>query len=203
VTLKRNTPLRAKPRSKGNRVCACGCGTEIPERTTRGAPQFYAHGHNGRISPYKLIEPEDRGYYTPCWIWKGGTSGNGYGRLSWRGHLYCAHRWFYEDAGNTIPTGLQLDHLCKVGLCVNPTHLEPVSAAENVQRSSKAKLTAAQVARIVDVRDEALAAAGPTRDGQRRRRVPNGRAIRAGLAAEYGVTPDQIKHIWGSRSWVS
>ncbi|MGL5917799.1 MAG: HNH endonuclease [Cetobacterium sp.] len=33
-----------------------------------------------------------------------------------------------------VPTGLQLDHLCRVRACVNPTHLEPVTHWENQLR---------------------------------------------------------------------
>ena len=40
-----------------------------------------------------------------------------------------------------IPEGLELDHLCKNGKCVNPAHLEPVTHAENIRRSRLAKLT--------------------------------------------------------------
>lgn len=34
-----------------------------------------------------------------------------------------------------IPEGLDLDHLCRVRQCVNPDHLEPVTARENLMRS--------------------------------------------------------------------
>jgi hypothetical protein len=41
-----------------------------------------------------------------------------------------------------IPDGLQLDHLCRVRCCVNPNHLEPVTAKENTLRSPiKFKIT--------------------------------------------------------------
>lgn len=35
-----------------------------------------------------------------------------------------------------IPEGLSLDHLCRVPLCVNPRHLEPVPLAENILRGT-------------------------------------------------------------------
>jgi hypothetical protein len=31
---------------------------------------------------------------------------------------------------------LELDHICRVRNCVNPDHLEPVTHAENMRRSS-------------------------------------------------------------------
>jgi hypothetical protein len=34
-----------------------------------------------------------------------------------------------------IPEGLEIDHLCRVQLCVNPEHLEAVTHRENMLRS--------------------------------------------------------------------
>jgi hypothetical protein len=33
-----------------------------------------------------------------------------------------------------VPVGKQIDHLCRVTLCVNPEHLEPVTCLENLLR---------------------------------------------------------------------
>lgn len=68
---------------------------------------------------------------TGCWIWIGSIDRYGYGRIHGGEH---AHRVFYEEHVGPIPPGLQLDHLCRVTLCVNPDHLEPVTAAENQRR---------------------------------------------------------------------
>lgn len=66
-----------------------------------------------------------------CWIWAGGITLNGYGNYRNRG----AHRAVYEALVGEIPDGMQLDHLCRVKSCVNPDHLEPVTASENMKRS--------------------------------------------------------------------
>jgi hypothetical protein len=66
-----------------------------------------------------------------CWIWQGRIDYKGYGR---RGDD-LAHRLSYQQHVGPIPAGLQLDHLCRVRACVNPTHLEPVTNAENQRRS--------------------------------------------------------------------
>lgn len=71
-----------------------------------------------------------------CWEWKGYVGPNGYGRLIWchrhdRKMLH-AHRVAYELMVGPIPDGLQIDHLCRNRRCVNPNHLEPVTAHTNV-----------------------------------------------------------------------
>jgi hypothetical protein len=68
-----------------------------------------------------------------CWIWTGKIQVDGYGR--WGKNGQPAHRAAYEFFIGAIPNGLQLDHLCRVRPCVNPTHLEPVTALENSRRS--------------------------------------------------------------------
>jgi len=72
-----------------------------------------------------------------CWFWTGpmwggsGEDGQSYGRTS-RGRY--AHRFSYEMAKGPIPAGMELDHLCRNRLCVNPDHLEPVTHRENILR---------------------------------------------------------------------
>ena len=51
-----------------------------------------------------------------------------------------AHRVSYEMAKGKIPDGLQLDHLCRMTLCVNPSHLEPVTPKENIRRGETAEV---------------------------------------------------------------
>jgi hypothetical protein len=68
-----------------------------------------------------------------CWFWTGGTA-FGYGNfwLNRKGRM--AHRVSYELNVGPIPEGLQIDHLCRTPLCVNPAHLEPVTIRENLMR---------------------------------------------------------------------
>lgn len=69
-----------------------------------------------------------------CWLWLGNCDRRGYGRTSGAGRERMAHRVAYELRIGPIPSGLTLDHLCRVTGCVNPAHLEPVTAAENTRR---------------------------------------------------------------------
>src|SRR5438445_11701273 len=71
-----------------------------------------------------------------CWIWIGATIPGGYGQFKLRGwrHMKLAHRVSYEHFRGPIPSGLQLDHRCRIRCCVNPEHLEAVTCATNIRR---------------------------------------------------------------------
>lgn len=73
-----------------------------------------------------------------CWRWAGGRGGKAsiYGIFTYAGVHTSAHRVAYELLIRPIPTGLVLDHLCGDTLCVNPEHVEPVTAAENRRRQA-------------------------------------------------------------------
>lgn len=101
----------------------------------------------GRIEPTRVeriwmkIERQPNG----CWLWVG-SSYNGYGRLTVRGSrgpdihgVHLAHRYVYELLVEPIPEGLELDHRCRITLCVNPAHLEPVTQSENQLRGVRAR----------------------------------------------------------------
>lgn len=66
-----------------------------------------------------------------CWRWTGAKNGSGYAS----GINTPAYRVAYEWLVGPIPTGMQLDHLCRQRDCVNPHHLEPVTKAENLRRA--------------------------------------------------------------------
>lgn len=69
-----------------------------------------------------------------CWLWTGVISDQGYGLIRRDGRYRRAHRVNYERCVGPIPSGLVLDHLCRVTRCVRPNHLEPVTSAENTRR---------------------------------------------------------------------
>ena len=71
-----------------------------------------------------------------CWLWTGVHNRNGYGVFFDGNGNRLAHRVSFIVAGNDIPDGLQLDHLCRVRNCVNPAHLEAVTGRENVIRGN-------------------------------------------------------------------
>lgn len=79
-----------------------------------------------------------------CWVWKAALSPSQsgkhpYGIMLYHGRMQMAHRVSYMEHKGKIPKGLQLDHLCRNTLCVNPSHLEPVTHRENLRRGVDAR----------------------------------------------------------------
>lgn len=70
-----------------------------------------------------------------CWVWTGAKFVSGYGMMVVNYKYLRAHRWAYEYFVGPIPNGLELDHLCRNKLCVNPDHLEAVTHKVNMERS--------------------------------------------------------------------
>jgi len=69
-----------------------------------------------------------------CWLWTASKDRKGYGKFKMAGRVHRAHRVSYEMHVGPIPDGLELDHLCRNRMCVNPDHLEPVTTQENLLR---------------------------------------------------------------------
>lgn len=80
-----------------------------------------------------------------CWLWAGAVEANGYGVFVLPNRNVKAHRFSYELNVGPIPEGLQIDHVyangCRHRNCVNPAHLEPVTAQENTRRRDAARKT--------------------------------------------------------------
>lgn len=66
-----------------------------------------------------------------CWLWTGARFAGGYGGFSTRFGFIGAHRVAFALAGNVVPAGKVLDHICMNKACVNPAHLRIASPQQN------------------------------------------------------------------------
>lgn len=96
-------------------------------RARRGKPL-----EQDRATRPELFERNISRDHDGCWRWTGKVGRNGYGVFS--SDYFLAHRYAYSLWVGNIPAGMQIDHLCMVKCCVNPSHLEVVTAAENLRR---------------------------------------------------------------------
>lgn len=69
-----------------------------------------------------------------CVEWFGPRSIGGYGTINLDNSPRYVHRLTYQMWRGMVPSGMQLDHLCRNRACCNPEHLEPVTASENIRR---------------------------------------------------------------------
>ena len=120
-----------------------------------------------------------RGTDDACWVWQASRANKTYGgfRLT-KTKLARAHVFAYEQTHGPVPDGLELDHLCRNRLCVNPAHLEPVTRLENTLRGKAGEHNR----KLTD---------------EQRREIYHLRGIIPGveLARRYGVSKCLVSHI--------
>lgn len=168
------------------RLCECGCGevTPLAQRTStafghvRGVPLRFVNGHQRR-NPAPQWTVEDRGYATPCRLWGHGKV-RGYGVVKVGRRTTYSHVVEWEAINGPVPPGHELDHLCRVRPCGEPSHLEPVPHVVNVQRGACAKLTPEAV----------LAIRAST-------------ASTASLARRFGVAPRTVRNVRTGERWAN
>lgn len=95
--------------------------------------------HGAMLRRHVEVDPN-----TDCWLWTAQADASGYGRVRvWdkdRKALrsWSAHRLAYEAWVGPIPDGAEVDHLCFTPRCINPEHLEAVTAPVNRRRAFEA-----------------------------------------------------------------
>lgn len=90
-----------------------------------------------------VVIDEDR----HCWNWQGYCTEDGYGRLSWNGQLYLAHRLslYLNDIISLAllhNPEIVVMHRCDNPACINPLHLTVAIQKENVEDRTHKKRTA-------------------------------------------------------------
>ena len=106
--------------------------------SARNGMEGNPYGPNGRTAlpeygglPMRMVSRIDAS--GDCWEWTGSTAG-GYGMSTWAGRRQPAHRALWSALVGPVDSSLDLDHLCRNRLCVNPDHLEPVTRSVNARR---------------------------------------------------------------------
>lgn len=74
-----------------------------------------------------------------CWLWTAPLDRDGYGSFFFRRRNRRAHRVAWFAAHGAIPDGMVINHTCRQRNCVNPQHLNMVTASENSLRDSTSK----------------------------------------------------------------
>lgn len=137
-----------------------------------------------------------------CWIWKGADSARKhkktvvYGKFTFRGKSYIAHRASYEIYIGEIPEGKIVLHTCDQGLCVNYLHLYAGTYLENQAdkrargRCKGEKLTEDQV---VEIKKELK-----LHEQQKSRK---GKYSMHQIGKRFGVSTQTIIQIRDKKSW--
>lgn len=133
-----------------------------------------------------------------CWPFLGYISPDGYGRISYRKHLWSAHRlvWFLvngeiPDKGPTSH-GTVIRHKCDFPACCNPKHLISGTQLDNISdREARG--------RGGDHRGIAHGKAKFTDQNIKEIRLSN--EPFTDIAARYGVTRTCIWQIWHRKTW--
>ena len=150
--------------------------THTDDTTTRRRP--------GRPVTVTVSE-ENRGFSSPCWIWTGTKTLDGYGMVNRSGFHGYSHRYYFLEEYGEIPEGAHLDHLCLQRACCRPSHLEPVTPKINAQRSRVAKLMPRTV--------QMIRAAYADRK--------NNPVTQRELADRFGISQPQVSHIVNWSQW--
>jgi hypothetical protein len=136
-------PLADRSRTAVTGFCAVdGCDKSISR--TIYCMMHYCRllrtGELGHASPRGHIERVEENFWAKvdksddesCWIWTGGRTDSGYGKMKVVGDEQRAHRVSYQlHHKEELPTYVPIHHTCSNKLCVNPHHLQATTQQEN------------------------------------------------------------------------
>lgn len=106
-----------------------------------------------------------------CHMWTGYISRYGYGQISVKeGRTVKAHNLAWQIAYGDPPEGLFPDHLCRNKACVNPEHIDWVTAAENARRERATRPASTHCRSGLHRWDDYPPSVGINTDGSTRRR---------------------------------
>lgn len=145
---------------------------------------------------YSYVEKTDG-----CWIWRGPTSPDGYGVLTYHNRATRAHRLAYIIAHGAIPDGTIICHTCDNPRCVRPDHLYAGSFSDNRRDAQERNRWARKNIENVP-RGERNSKARLTEDDVRDIRTSLARGeTQAAIAKRYGVKQVTISNIKLGVTW--
>lgn len=128
-----------------------------------------------------------------CWVWAGGTSQKGYGKMRCvpGGNYQYTHRVSWAVHNGPIPDGLHVLHHCDNPPCCNPNHLFLGTNDDNVaDKMSKNRHYAGESSPVAKLSES---------DVLEIRKI--GREQVASVAKRYKVDPSTIYSIINRRTW--
>jgi hypothetical protein len=107
---------------------------------------------------------------------------------------YAAHRVSYEMANGLIPDDLQVCHHCDNPSCVNPDHLFLGTNSDNVADCiSKGRQTRGSSHPVAKLTEQQVL--------DIRTKYASGLFLQREIAAEYGITQDNVSYIIHRKTW--
>jgi len=121
------------------------CSVEGCQRDYRSRGLCSSHYNKGlRSGDLAVVQPqlpEEERFWAKvdadaeCWVWTGSLHPSGYGYFMAKdGKNWRSHRFAWTNLVGEIPKHMTLDHVCRNKPCVNPDHMEIVTAEENNAR---------------------------------------------------------------------
>lgn len=127
-----------------------------------------------------------------CWEWQALKDKHGYGKFKLNDKMVKAHRFAWELVNGPIPEGMVIRHNCDNPGCVNSTHLEIGTQADNVKdmvnrgRQSRPKGTLNSMVKKTESDIIAIRSAIGTQTA---------------IAKKYGISQRQVSNIKNRKQW--
>lgn len=88
------------------------------------------------LSPLARVQAHLIEQPTGCYEWEGCCSKWGYPQVRIAGRVVCVHKWLWEQVHGPVPSGWEVDHLCRNQKCGLLAHLEAVPKRINGLRGT-------------------------------------------------------------------
>lgn len=181
--------------ARGAKFCSQSCNAKF--RGFRFPPNS---GSLAAVAALRVSEVErfwarvQRGETSKCWLWTGGRTYQGYGRVSWRGKKTAAHRVALALIDGLWDSHLRVCHSCDNPPCCNPAHLWRGTDADNVHDMHRKGRFTPQPKKGEDNPNAILTTAAVIA-------IRQSQLSTSKLAAQYGISKDTVLHVKRRERW--